>query len=66
MKGIGLDRRTRVLAGWHRITTENGSSRDTGMEITDGLNTITIRTTIGTGIFVTTTATGITSVVRPD
>jgi len=58
MTGIGLDRLTRVVAGWNRVTMESGSTTVTGMVTTDGLNTIIAGIMIGgTGITTTMTAT---------
>jgi hypothetical protein len=48
MKAIGLDRRTRELAGLHRAMTANDSIWATGMETAAVLNTITVGITIET------------------
>ena len=45
MRAIGLDLRTKELAGSRRTTTANASIRVTGKEIAGVLNTITTQTT---------------------
>jgi hypothetical protein len=62
MKAIGLDHRTRELAGFRRATMVNGTSWVTGKEIAAVLNTITIGTvTANETMSGTTTDTVITS-----
>ncbi len=61
MKAIGLDHRTRELAGLCRTTTVNGSLWVTGKEITVVWTTITTGTATATGTSATGTVTGTTT-----
>lgn len=55
MQAIGLDRHTRALAGWARITLGSSSIRVTGTEIAVAWTTITTGTAPRLGTSVTAT-----------
>jgi hypothetical protein len=61
MMAIGLDHRTRELAGFHRATMASDSTRDTGRETAAVLNTITTGIAIATAISANTNGTVITT-----